>query len=213
MNNIKRTKILNRFQKNNPDPKTELNWNSPFELLIAVLLSAQTTDKSVNKVTSRLYSIANTPESLLNLGLDRLKQHIRTIGLFNSKAKHIIKTCDILFRKYNSQVPESREILESLPGVGRKTANVILNIIFGWTTIAVDTHIYRVCNRSKFAIGKTARIVEEKLLKVVPKIFQINVHHWLVLHGRYICKARNPLCNQCIIEDLCEFKEKTIIRN
>lgn len=213
MNNIKRKEILERLRENNPKPETELNWNSPFELLIAVLLSAQATDVSVNKATDKLYPVANTPEAMLELGVDGVKEYIKTIGLFNSKAENVIKTCQTLVDQHNSEVPENREALEALPGVGRKTANVVLNTAFGWPTIAVDTHIYRVSNRTKFAMGKTVDDVEHKLLKVVPKEFKLDVHHWLILHGRYTCVARKPRCGSCIIEDLCEFKEKVYPEN
>lgn len=208
MNNDKRRLILERLRENNPKPQTELNWSSPFELLIAVLLSAQATDVSVNKATDKLYPIANTPESILALGVDGLKQYIKTIGLFNSKAENTIKTCKMLIELHNSEVPEDRAALEALPGVGRKTANVVLNTAFGWPTIAVDTHIYRVSNRTKLAMGKTVDDVEAKLLKIIPSEFKLDVHHWLILHGRYTCIARKPRCGSCIIEDLCEFKEK-----
>lgn len=208
MNNTKRIEILQRLRDNNPNPETELNWNSPFELLIAVLLSAQATDVSVNKATDKLYPIANTPEAIFALGVDGVKEYIKTIGLFNSKAENVIKTCKILIEQHNSIVPENREALEALPGVGRKTANVVLNTAFGWPTIAVDTHIYRVSNRTKFAMGKTVDDVEQKLLKVVPKEYKLDVHHWLILHGRYTCIARKPRCGSCIVEDLCEFKQK-----
>lgn len=209
MNKQKRIEILERLRENNPKPQTELNWNTPFELLIAVLLSAQATDVSVNKATDKLYPVANTPQAILALGVDGLKGYIKTIGLFNSKAENVIKTCRILLEKYQGEVPENREALESLPGVGRKTANVVLNTAFGWPTIAVDTHIFRVSNRTKFASGKNVDEVEQKLLKVVPKEFKIDVHHWLILHGRYTCIARKPRCGSCIIEDLCEYKQKT----
>ncbi|CAH1579205.1 endonuclease III [Vibrio jasicida] len=205
MNKVKRIEILERLRENNPNPQTELNWSTPFELLIAVLLSAQATDVSVNKATDKLYPVANTPQGILDLGVDGLKEYIKTIGLFNSKAENTIKTCKILLEKHNSEVPEDRAALEALPGVGRKTANVVLNTAFGWPTIAVDTHIYRVSNRTKFAMGKTVDDVEEKLLKVVPKEFKLDVHHWLILHGRYTCVARKPRCGSCIIEDLCEY--------
>ena len=209
MNNQKRVQILERLRAENPHPETELNWSSPFELLIAVLLSAQATDVSVNKATDKLYPVANTPQTMFDLGVDGVKEYIKTIGLFNSKAENVIKTCKILLEKHGGEVPESREALEALPGVGRKTANVVLNTAFGWPTIAVDTHIFRVSNRTKFARGKNVDQVEEKLLKVVPKEFKVDVHHWLILHGRYTCVARKPRCGSCIIEDLCEFKEKT----
>ncbi len=209
MNKDKRLQILTRLRDDNPNPTTELEFNSPFELLIAVLLSAQATDVSVNKATRKLYAVANTPQQILDLGLDKLKSYIKTIGLFNTKAENTIKTCQILVDKHGGEVPEDRKALEALPGVGRKTANVVLNTAFGWPTIAVDTHIYRVSNRTKFAPGKNVDEVEQKLLKVVPKEFKVDVHHWLILHGRYTCVARKPRCNSCIIEDLCEFKDKT----
>ncbi|MBF4255521.1 endonuclease III [Vibrio anguillarum] len=209
MNNVKRVEILERLRANNPKPETELKWSTPFELLISVLLSAQATDVSVNKATDKLYPIANTPQAIFDLGVDGLKQYIKTIGLFNSKAENVIKTCRILLDQYAGEVPESREALESLPGVGRKTANVVLNTAFGWPTIAVDTHIFRVSNRTKFAVGKNVDEVEQKLLKVVPKEFKVDVHHWLILHGRYTCVARKPRCGSCIIEDLCEYSDKT----
>lgn len=208
MNKQKRYEILSRLRDNNPKPTTELNFSSPFELLIAVILSAQATDVGVNKATDKLYPIANTPESIYALGVEGLKHYIKTIGLFNSKAKNVIETCRMLVELHGSQVPENREALEALPGVGRKTANVVLNTAFGWPTIAVDTHIYRVSNRTKLAMGKNVDKVEEKLLKVVPAEFKVDVHHWLILHGRYTCIARKPRCGSCIIEDLCEFKDK-----
>ncbi|MCC4797523.1 endonuclease III [Enterovibrio norvegicus] len=208
MNNQKRVEILERLRAENPHPETELNWTSPFELLIAVLLSAQATDVSVNKATDKLYPVANTPQSILDLGVDGVKDYIKTIGLFNSKAENVIKTCCILVEQHGGEIPEDREALEALPGVGRKTANVVLNTAFGWPTIAVDTHIFRVSNRTKFAMGKNVDQVEEKLLKVVPKEFKVDVHHWLILHGRYTCVARKPRCGSCVIEDLCEFKDK-----
>lgn len=209
MNKDKRLEMLTRLRDDNPHPTTELNFNSPFELLIAVLLSAQATDVSVNKATDKLYPVANTPQAILDLGLDKLKSYIKTIGLFNTKAQNTIKTCQMLVDLHNGEVPENRAALEALPGVGRKTANVVLNTAFGWPTIAVDTHIYRVSNRTKLAMGKTVDNVEQKLLKVVPSEFKVDVHHWLILHGRYTCVARKPRCTACIIEDLCEFKEKT----
>ncbi|KLV03875.1 endonuclease III [Photobacterium aquae] len=208
MNNEKRVQILERLRAQNPHPETELNWSTPFELLIAVLLSAQATDVSVNKATDKLYPVANTPQALLDLGVDGVKEYIKTIGLFNSKAENVIKTCRILVEQHGGEVPESREALEALPGVGRKTANVVLNTAFGWPTIAVDTHIFRVSNRTKFAVGKNVDQVEQKLLKVVPKEFKVDVHHWLILHGRYTCIARKPRCGSCVIEDLCEYKDK-----
>tara|TARA_Y100001956_G_C4123084_1_gene188582 strand:- start:632 stop:1273 length:642 start_codon:yes stop_codon:yes gene_type:complete len=213
MNKDKRRQILERLRADNPNPQTELNWSTPFELLIAVLLSAQATDVSVNKATDKLYPVANTPQGLLDLDVDGVKEYIKTIGLFNSKAENVIKTCKILIDQHGGEVPENREALEALPGVGRKTANVVLNTAFGWPTIAVDTHIYRVSNRTKFAMGKNVDQVEEKLLKVVPKEFKLDVHHWLILHGRYTCVARKPRCGSCIIEDLCEFKEKVYPEN
>ncbi|WP_318506345.1 endonuclease III [Photobacterium leiognathi] len=211
MNNQKRVQIIERLRAENPHPETELNWSTPFELLIAVLLSAQATDVSVNKATDKLYPVANTPQAIYDLGVDGVKEYIKTIGLFNSKAENVIKTCRILLDKHNGEIPENREALEALPGVGRKTANVVLNTAFGWPTIAVDTHIFRVCNRTKFAMGKNVDQVEEKLLKVVPKEFKVDVHHWLILHGRYTCIARKPRCGSCIIEDLCEYKDKVDI--
>ena len=209
MNQAKRIEILTRLREQNPYPTTELEYNSPFELLIAVILSAQATDKGVNKATAKLFPVANTPQAILDLGLEGVKEYIKTIGLYNSKAENIIKTCRDLVEKHNGKVPESREALEALAGVGRKTANVVLNTAFGHPTIAVDTHIFRVCNRTNFAPGKDVVKVEEKLLKVVPKEFKVDVHHWLILHGRYTCTARKPRCGACIIEDLCEYKEKT----
>jgi len=209
MNKEKRLEILTRLRDDNPHPTTELNFSTPFELLIAVLLSAQATDVGVNKATDKLYPIANTPQGILDLGLDGLKSYIKTIGLFNTKAVNTMKTCQMLVDLHGGEVPESREALEALPGVGRKTANVVLNTAFGWPTIAVDTHIDRVSNRTKFAMGKSVVEVEQKLLKVVPAEFKVDVHHWLILHGRYTCVARKPRCGACIIEDLCEFKDKT----
>lgn len=208
MNKEKRVAILSRLRDNNPHPTTELVYTTPFELLISVLLSAQATDVSVNKATAKLYPVANTPASVLALGVDGVKEYIKTIGLFNAKAENVIKTCRILLEKHQGEVPEDRAALEALPGVGRKTANVVLNTAFGWPTIAVDTHIYRVCNRTKFAPGKTVDDVEEKLFKVVPAEFKLDCHHWLILHGRYTCIARKPRCGSCLIEDLCESKEK-----
>ncbi len=208
MNNAKRREILTRLRNENPHPKTELNYSSPFELLVAVTLSAQATDVGVNKATDKLFPVANTPEAIYALGVDGLKSYIKTIGLFNSKAENVHKACKMLIDLHGSAVPENREALEALPGVGRKTANVVLNTAFGWPVIAVDTHIYRVSNRTKLAMGKTVEKVEEKLLKVVPAEFKVDVHHWLILHGRYTCIARKPRCGSCIIEDLCEFKDK-----
>ncbi len=201
-------KIFEAFQKANPNPTTELHYTSVFELLIAVILSAQATDISVNKATAKLYAIANTPESILKLGEEGLKNYIKTIGLFNTKAKNIIATCQQLITMHHGQVAESRNALEALPGVGRKTANVILNTAFGQATIAVDTHIFRVANRIGLAQGKTPLEVEKQLIKVIPDIFMKDAHHWLILHGRYTCIARNPKCLQCPIYDYCEYKDK-----
>lgn len=203
-----RIEILQRLQAHIKDPTTELVYHSPFELLIAVLLSAQATDVSVNKATKPLFAIANTPETILALGLDTLKSYIKTIGLYNSKAENIMKTCQLLISEHASEVPEDFNHLVALPGVGRKTANVVLNTAFGWPTIAVDTHIFRVCNRTGFAPGKNVEVVEDKLLKVVPDDYKIDCHHWFILHGRYTCIARKPRCGACVIEDLCEFKDK-----
>ena len=208
MNQTKRTEILRRLQQNNPHPTTELNFSTPFELLIAVLLSAQATDVSVNKATAKLYPVANTPAAMLALGVDGVKEYIKTIGLFNSKAENVIKTCRILLEQHNGEVPEDRAALEALPGVGRKTANVVLNTAFGWPTIAVDTHIFRVSNRTKFAPGKNVEEVEQKLLKVVPAAYKVDCHHRLILHGRYNCVARKPRCGSCLIEDLSEYPDK-----
>mgnify|MGYP001268449417 FL=1 len=209
MNKEKRHQILSRLREQNPHPETELEYSSPFELLVAVTLSAQATDVGVNKATRKLFPVANTPQAILDIGHDALRDYIKTIGLFNSKAANVYKMCQILVDQHNGIVPENREALEALPGVGRKTANVVLNTAFGWPTIAVDTHIFRVSNRTKFAMGKDVVDVEQKLEKVVPKEFKVDVHHWLILHGRYTCVARKPKCGSCIIEDLCEFKEKT----
>lgn len=208
MNKDKRIAILSRLREANPKPTTELEYSSPFELLIAVLLSAQATDVSVNKATRLLFPVANTPKTMLELGVDGVKNYIKTIGLFNSKAENVIKTCRILLEQHGGEVPEDRQALEALPGVGRKTANVVLNTAFGWPTIAVDTHIFRVSNRMNFAPGKNVDEVEQKLLKVVPAEFKLDVHHWLILHGRYTCTARKPRCGSCLIEDLCEYKSK-----
>ena len=208
MNRQKRYEIFSRLRAANPHPTTELNYSSPFELLIAVILSAQSTDKGVNKATDKLFQVANTPEAMLALGEEGLKGYIKTIGLYNTKAKNIIATSRILLEKYNSQVPNNHEALESLPGVGRKTANVILNTAFGHPTMAVDTHIFRVSNRTAIAPGKTVLEVEKKLLKFVPEEFMVDAHHWLILLGRYTCTARKPKCGQCIICDLCEFRKK-----
>ena len=208
MNKLKRLEIFRRFAVHNTKPTAELDYSSNFELLISVLLSAQATDVSVNKATAGLYAVANTPEQMLALGEAGLKKHIRTIGLFNSKARNTIATCSMLVEKHNSQVPEDRAALEALPGVGRKTANVILNTAFGHPTIAVDTHIFRVSNRTGIAPGKNVVVVEKKLVKFVPEEFKIDAHHWLILHGRYTCVARKPRCGSCIIEDICEYKNK-----
>lgn len=205
MNQAKRIQILTRLRDNNPKPETELNFTSPFELLVAVTLSAQATDVSVNKATDKLFPVANTAHSIYALGVEGLKEYIKTIGLYNNKAVNVIKACEILIEKYNGEVPEDREALEALPGVGRKTANVVLNTAFGWPTIAVDTHIFRLANRTKFAPGKNVVEVEERMLKVVPDEFKVDVHHWFILHGRYTCLARKPRCGSCIIEDLCEY--------
>jgi endonuclease-3 len=204
-----RVEFFRRLQSVTPEPETELEYASPFELLIAVILSAQATDVGVNKATRRLYPVANTPRAILDLGLDGLKDYIRTIGLFNSKAENIIKTCEILLKGHNGAVPRDRASLEALPGVGRKTANVVLNTAFGEPTIAVDTHIFRVSNRTGLAPGKTPLAVEQKLLKVVPEPYRLNAHHWLILHGRYTCKARKPNCPECIVRDLCAYRDKT----
>jgi len=209
VNKDKRLQILTRLRDENPHPTTELYFSSPFELLIAVLLSAQATDVSVNKATAKMYPVANTPAAILALGVDGVKEFIKTIGLFNSKAENVIKTCRILIEQHGGEVPENRAALEALPGVGRKTANVVLNTAFGWPTIAVDTHIFRVSNRTRFAPGKNVEEVEDKLIKVVPSAFKVDCHHWLILHGRYTCVARKPRCGSCLIEDLCEFDAKT----
>ena len=209
MNSEKRYEIFRRFRENDSNPTSELEYYSNFELLISVLLSAQATDVSVNKATAKLYLVANTPEKILALGEDGLKDYIKAIGLFNSKAKNTIATCRMLIGQHNSQVPEDRAALEALPGVGRKTANVILNTAFGHPTIAVDTHIFRVSNRTGIAPGRDVLAVEKKLLKVVPDEFKLGAHHWLILHGRYTCVARKPRCGSCIIEDLCAFGPKT----
>jgi endonuclease-3 len=209
MNPAKRLEIFRRFREANPKPTTELEYTTPFELLIAVLLSAQATDVGVNKATRKLYAVANTPQKILDLGLDELKGYINTIGLYNTKAKNVMATCQILVDQYGGEVPHSREALESLPGVGRKTANVVLNTAFGEPTVAVDTHIFRVANRTRIAPGKNVDEVEQKLLKVVPKAYLHDAHHWLILHGRYTCVARKPKCWNCLIADLCEYKPKT----
>lgn len=209
MNKIKRTEILTRLREENPKPTTELQYASPFELLISVILSAQATDVSVNKATGPLFAAANTPAGVVRLGEEKLKSYIKTIGLFNTKAKNVIKTCQMLVDEHDGEVPTNREGLEALPGVGRKTANVVLNTAFSQPTIAVDTHIFRVSNRTKFAPGKNVNQVEQKLLKFVPDEFKYDVHHWLILHGRYICTARKPKCSACVIFDLCEYTRKT----
>ncbi|GAA0197964.1 endonuclease III [Kangiella japonica] len=209
MNKAKRQEIFQRLHDQNPNPETELEYNSTFELLIAVILSAQATDVGVNKATRKLFPVANTPEAIYALGEEGLKEYIKTIGLFNSKAKNVISCCKDLIEKHNSIVPDNREDLVALAGVGRKTANVVLNTAFRQPAMAVDTHIFRVSNRTKVATGKTVRQVEDALLKFVPKEFLLDAHHWLILHGRYTCVARKPRCGSCIIEDLCEFKEKT----
>jgi endonuclease-3 len=211
MNAAKRARIYKRLAEHMPDPDTELHYQSPFELLIAVILSAQATDIGVNKATDKLYPVANTPESILALGEAGLKRHIKTIGLYNTKAKNILKTCRMLIEQHDSQVPDNRAELEALPGVGRKTANVILNTAFGQPTIAVDTHIFRVGNRTRLAPGKTPLEVEKKLLKFTPDEYKQGAHHWLILHGRYVCKARKPLCADCVINDLCEYRGKSTI--
>jgi endonuclease-3 len=209
MNAAKRLEIFQRFRAANPKPTTELEYSTPFELLIAVLLSAQSTDVGVNKATRKLYPVANTPAKILALGVNELKTYIQTIGLYHTKAKNVIATCQILVDQYGGEVPRTREQLEALPGVGRKTANVVLNTAFGEPTMAVDTHIFRVSNRTRIAPGKNVDQVEQKLLKFVPKEFLHDAHHWLILHGRYTCIARKPLCWNCIIADLCEYKPKT----
>lgn len=209
MNATKRYEIFRRLREDNPHPTTELNYSSPFELLIAVILSAQATDVGVNKATAKLFPKANTPEAIYALGVEGLSSYINTIGLYPSKAKNVIETCRLLIERHASQVPDTREALEALPGVGRKTANVVLNTAFGQPAMAVDTHIFRVSNRTELAPGKTVLAVEQKLLKVVPAEFLLDAHHWLILHGRYVCQARKPRCGSCLIEDLCEYKNKT----
>ena len=209
MNNAKRAAIFRRLAEHDPHPATELEYSSPFELLIAVILSAQATDVSVNKATEKLYAVANTPEAMLALGEASLKDYIKTIGLFNSKAANIIKACRVLVEQHAGKVPDDREALEALPGVGRKTANVVLNSAFGHPTIAVDTHIFRIANRIGLAPGKDVLEVEQKLLKFTPDEYKRHAHHWLILHGRYVCTARRPRCPECIIADLCEYRGKT----
>jgi len=209
MNKQKRTEIFTRLRDANPNPETELEYTTPFELLLAVALSAQATDVSVNKATRRLFPVANTPQAILDLGEDGLREYIKTIGLFNSKAKNAIKMCQMLVELHNGEVPQQRQQLEALPGVGRKTANVVLNTAFRIPVMAVDTHIFRVSNRTRIAPGKNVDEVEDKLMRFVPKEFLMDAHHWLILHGRYTCVARKPKCGSCLIEDLCEFKQKT----
>ena len=208
MNKEKRIEIFSRLRSANPNPTTELNFSNEFELLIAVILSAQATDVSVNKAIGPLYQIANTPEAIYKLGENKLKQYVKTIGLYNTKAKNIIKTCKILIDEHQSKVPEDRNALEALPGVGRKTANVVLNTAFGHPTIAVDTHIYRVSNRTGIAPGKNVLEVEKRLMRLVPEEFMRDAHHWLILHGRYTCVARTPKCSECSLNDLCEYRKK-----
>ena len=208
MNEANRRALFERLREANPRPRTELNYRSPFELLVAVVLSAQATDKSVNKATAALFRAADTPRAILALGIMGLTPYIKSIGLYNNKAKNIVATCELLLARHGGQVPASRQKLEKLPGVGRKTANVILNTAFGQITIAVDTHIFRVANRTGLAPGRTERAVEERLLKRVPAEFQRDAHHWLILHGRYVCQARKPQCQSCIIADLCEYRHK-----
>jgi endonuclease-3 len=210
VNNAERAAIFRRFAEQEPHPATELEYASPFELLIAVILSAQATDVSVNKATEKLFAVARTPQAMLELGEDGLKGYIKTIGLFNSKAANIIKACRVLLDKHGGQVPDTREALEALPGVGRKTANVVLNSAFGQPTIAVDTHIFRIANRIGLAPGKDVLEVEQKLLKFTPDEYKHHAHHWLILHGRYVCQARRPKCPECIIADLCEYRGKTV---
>jgi endonuclease-3 len=209
VNRNKRIEIFSRLQKQTPHPTTELNFQNEFELLIAVILSAQATDISVNKATGPLFRVANTPEAIYKLGEKKLKKYIQSIGLFNTKARNILKTCEILIEQYDSKVPDDRKALEALPGVGRKTANVILNTAFGHPTIAVDTHVFRVSNRTGIAPGKTVLEVEKRLLRLVPDVFKRDAHHWLILHGRYTCTARSPRCPACIINDLCEYRHKS----
>ena len=209
MNREKRIEIFSRLRAGNPKPTTELVYSSPFELLVAVILSAQATDVGVNKATATLFPAANTPQGILDLGLAGLKSHVKSIGLYNSKADNIIKTCRILLDEHDGEVPRDRESLEALPGVGRKTANVVLNTAFGEPTIAVDTHIFRVSNRTGIAWGKTPLEVEKRLLRLTPEEFLMDAHHWLILHGRYVCKARKPDCPTCVIRDMCEYRKKT----
>ena len=208
MNRDIRTEIFARLRDQNPNPTTELEWATPFELLIAVLLSAQATDVSVNQATRKLYARANTPEAILLLGIEAVKDCIKTIGLYNSKAENMMKTCTILLDKYGGEIPRTRDALEALPGVGRKTANVVLNTAFGEPTMAVDTHIFRLANRTRIAPGKDVREVEDRLVRLIPREFLKDAHHWMILHGRYVCKARKPDCTNCLISDLCEYKGK-----
>ena len=210
MNAAQRREVFERLREANPRPTTELRYSSPFELLVAVILSAQATDVAVNKATERLFAVANTPQAILELGEEGLRRYIRTIGLYNSKARNIIETCRILVQRHQGRVPDNRKDLEALPGVGRKTANVILNTAFGQPTVAVDTHIFRVANRTGLAPGKTPLAVERRLLRVIPEEFKRDAHHWLILHGRYTCTARRPRCGKCIIRDLCEYPDKAL---
>ena len=211
MNATKRREIFLRLQAGNPHPATELQYSTPFELLVAVILSAQATDKSVNLATRKLFPVANTPQKILGLGEDGLREYVQRIGLYQTKSKHILQMCRLLLERHHGEVPQTREELEALPGVGRKTANVILNTAFGQPTIAVDTHIFRVSNRTGLAPGKDVLEVEQKLAKVVPDEFKQDAHHWLILHGRYVCTARKPKCRECTISDICEYKEKTAV--
>jgi endonuclease-3 len=210
VNAAKRHEIFARLKALNPHPRTELEYHSPFELLVAVVLSAQATDISVNAATRQLYPVANTPQAMINLGEEKLREFIQRIGLYKTKAKHVIQLCQILVTQHQSEVPQTREALEALPGVGRKTANVVLNTAFGQPTIAVDTHIFRLANRINLAPGKDVVAVENKLMKCVPDEFKLDAHHWLILHGRYICQARKPKCGECVIESLCEYKNKIL---
>ncbi|MDE0006899.1 MAG: endonuclease III [Gammaproteobacteria bacterium] len=208
MNRQKRGEIFERLRAENPKPTTELNFGTPFELLVSVILSAQATDVGVNRATGPLFAVANTPEAVAALGVEGLKDYIRSIGLFNTKAQNVVRMCEILLAEHDGEVPRSREALEALPGVGRKTANVVLNTAFGEPTIAVDTHIFRVANRTRIAPGKTVRQVEDKLMRFVPPEYRVDAHHWLILHGRYVCVARRPRCGSCVVEDLCEYRDK-----
>ncbi len=210
MNPSIRREIFERFRAANPHPTTELNFSNPFELLIAVLLSAQATDVGVNKATAKLFPVANTPQAMLDLGLEGVMEYTKTIGLYKTKSKHVMETCRILLEKHDGEVPQTREALEALPGVGRKTANVVLNTAFGQPAMAVDTHIFRVSNRTRIAPGKNVREVEDKLMRFIPKEFLFDAHHWLLLHGRYTCKAQKPQCERCMINDLCEYPAKTV---